>query len=251
MKVGSIYAITNTMSGKIYVGQTWMTLAQRWKAHIKASRRINGPRKSPFHCSVQSYGADAFTICNIGAVYVSQEELDAAEVKFIKELRAQDASIGYNLLDGGSNAPSAHQEVRDKIAATLTGRKRTPESIAAQLASRQRNNYHHSEVTKEKMSISQKGRAVSEETRAKLSIVASLRGMKHLHTPEIIAKSAASRKGRIVSQETRDKIGAKSAQKVMSEDARARIASSIRRLRAERFWSTSKKSQSAITSPQV
>ena len=241
MKVGIIYVITNSVSGKIYVGQTWMTLEQRLRSHFKTALGKSNHRKSIFHCAIKSYGKAAFTIRQLGCDFTSQELLDEAERTWIRELRAQDRSVGYNILDGGGDSPMRHQASRDKLAATITGRKRSAESIAAQLKSRE--GYHHSQATKDKQSASQKGISKTAETCAKMSLAAKLRGCSHLHTPEVTARSAATRTGHTVSQETRDKIGAKSRLKVMSVESRKAISEAIKKLRAERFWST-RKSQS-------
>jgi group I intron endonuclease len=238
------------VSGKIYVGQTWQPLEVRLAQHFKAAFRKNGPRKTPLHCAIQSYGKEAFSITCLCSV-LTKEALDDCEVLFIQELNAQNPSVGYNLHDGGSNSPTDNPVVRDKIAATLTGRKRTAESIEKQRATRKRNGYTCSEETREKLRASKLGVKKSDETRAKLSVIAKSRTVQPFHSKESRQKAGISLKGHVVSQETRDKIGIKSAQKVMSAVARQRIAASMRILRAARPWSTRRASQSAITSPQA
>ena len=247
MRVGRIYVITNSVSGKIYVGQTWMTVAQRLKAHVK-SAHYSKRRPSPFHNAVKAYGKEAFTIRAVCLAF-TQDCLNAAECYFIKALHAQDSAIGYNLLAGGETSPMLLQASRDKLAATNTGRKCSAESIAKQLKSRK--GYRHSHATKDKIRASNEGKKRAQETRDRVSAAAKRRGCAWLFAPSVVAKSASSRTGRIVSQETRDKIGAKSRLKIMSPEVRQRISESIKKLRAERFWSSGRKSQSAITSPQV
>jgi predicted GIY-YIG superfamily endonuclease len=41
---GSIYLITNSVNGKVYVGQTTKTLQQRWAGHVYA----NDPKAGGF-----------------------------------------------------------------------------------------------------------------------------------------------------------------------------------------------------------
>lgn len=239
MKLGRIYVITNTFSGKIYVGQTWQTLEQRWHQHVKSSVRVHGPRKSPFHCAVQSYGKSVFEIRTVCLAF-TQAALDEAERYFIVALSAR-LPKGYNLSEGGSTSPVKDPDVRAKIAATLTGRKRSAESVANQQRTRSLKKYRHSEETRARMSASQKGRTITPEHRRKLSVSAS-HVTSQMHTPEANAKRSATLTGHVVSQATRDKIGAKSSQKSMSPDARQRIAESMRALRAARPWSTRRKS---------
>ncbi len=245
MRVGRIYVITNSVSGKIYVGQTWMLAEQRWKAHVK-SAHYSKRRPSPFHDAVKAYGKEAFTIRTVCLAF-TQDCLNAAECYFIKALHAQDSAIGYNLLAGGETSPMLLQASRDKLAATITGRKRSDASIAKQLKSRE--GFHHSEETKAKIRASNEGKKRSQETRDRISAAAKLR-VTRLWTDKQKEDQSLRLAGRKLSQETKDKIGAKSRLKIMSPEARQRISESIKKLRSERFWST-RKSQSAITSPQV
>lgn len=54
-----IYKITNTLNGKIYIGQTSTTIEQRWKQHIRDSKRY---LDRPLYRAFNKYGIDAFKI---------------------------------------------------------------------------------------------------------------------------------------------------------------------------------------------
>ncbi len=165
-----------------------MMLAERWKAHVKHAR-YSKRRRSPLHDAIQFHGLDAFAIRTVCLAF-TQDSLNEAERYFIKALRAQDSSVGYNILDGGNTSPMLLQASRDKLAATNKGRKRSAASIAKQLKSRE--GFHHSETTKDAIRTSNEGKKRSQATRDNMSAAAKLRGCAHLHTPEVIAKRAAT-----------------------------------------------------------
>lgn len=159
-----------------------MTVAQRWKAHVK-SAHYSKRRPSPFHDAVKAYGKEAFTIRTVCLAF-TQDCLNAAECYFIKALHAQDSAIGYNLLAGGETSPMLLQASRDKLAETNRGRKRSAESIARQMKARK--GFHHSLETKQKQRATQKGRQFTAEHRAKLAA--------HEKTPEHCAKLSAAKR---------------------------------------------------------
>ena len=41
-----IYKITNSINGKSYIGQTQNTIEERWKEHIKDSKKKDGSTSS-------------------------------------------------------------------------------------------------------------------------------------------------------------------------------------------------------------
>lgn len=166
MALGVIYGIRNKISDKWYIGQTTMSTAERWHAHLKSARRGS---KSPFHCALRAYGPDVWEVNVLYTTDGPPSELDSLEQTAIRDWRSQDRAYGYNILDGGSTSPAKLPEVRAKIAATLTGRKRSQESIARQAASRK--GYKHSPETRAKIAESNrrtKAAGISEETRQRM-----------------------------------------------------------------------------------
>jgi group I intron endonuclease len=180
MPVGIIYAVRNKVSGKRYIGQTTATTASRWRQHIKAARRGS---KSPFHCALRAYGPDAWEIDTLYETDGPPSELDALEQLAIREWRVQDRAFGYNILDGGNASPAKLPEVRAKIAATLTGRKRSPESIARQVASHA--GFRHSEETKAKIGAGNRiaKSTTSDETRQRMRAAALKRPLPDAFKP--------------------------------------------------------------------
>lgn len=160
---GVIYLVTNSVTGKVYVGQTIMSIKDRWKGHCNAG---SGSR---LWLSIQKYGRDSFTISEISSAN-SKQELDDLERRFIKEYRSTDKSIGYNFERGGSGVPKSRDAAR-RAAEKLRGRKIPPESVE-KMATTKRGR-PRTEKEKEvlvKMSESNRGRKHSEQSRMKMSI---------------------------------------------------------------------------------
>jgi len=173
MALGIIYGIRNKISGKWYIGQTTMSTAERWRAHLKSARRGS---KSPFHCALRAYGPDAWDVNILYTTDGPPSELDTLEQAAIRKWKTQDRQFGYNILDGGNTSPAKIPEVRAKISATLMGHKRSQESVARQLASRK--GYRHSPETRAKIAESNrrtKAAGVSEETRQRMRAAALTR----------------------------------------------------------------------------
>lgn len=161
-----IYKITNVVNGRVYVGQTVMSLARRWSQHSTSKKN------SPMYNAFRKYGAENFTIEVICSA-LGPDHLNYLEQYFIKKYNSL-VPNGYNLTTGGDSAFSrskhtkklqseamkghtVSQETRDKIAATLTGR------VGNRLGAT------HTAEARKLISDKQKGRKLSEETRAKMS----------------------------------------------------------------------------------
>ena len=137
---------------------------------------------------------------NILVLERDPEDLNEAEIRWIREMRAGGARL-LNLTEGGGgggNTGHHHsEEAKAKIRAALTGRK-------------------HSVEAKARMSIAQRGnrgslgRACSPETRARISAAK----LGHKHTAETRANMSAAQMGnknalgRVPSEETRAKMRA-------------------------------------------
>lgn len=98
-KVGCIYAIKNTINDKVYIGQTTMTLHERFLCHMKPSTQKERSCYK-FYKAIQEIGEDNFYIEEIESnIPVSQ--LDAKEVYYIKKYDSY--KNGYNSTNGGKD----------------------------------------------------------------------------------------------------------------------------------------------------
>lgn len=116
--MGCIYKITNSVNDKVYIGQTKGSLKVRFNDH--KSRAGLGLVNSALYKAITKYGFDKFRIDSIIEGDFSKEELDALEIKYIKELGSL-CPNGYNMLEGG-NSPRMPDNIREKIRASTKGR---------------------------------------------------------------------------------------------------------------------------------
>ena len=91
---GYIYLTTNTLDGKIYVGQHKSSKFDSW--YIGSGIHLSN--------AVKKYGKDNFTVRIIDTAE-SKEELTEKEIYWIKELDSRNPDVGYNLARGGDGHP--------------------------------------------------------------------------------------------------------------------------------------------------
>jgi group I intron endonuclease len=147
MSICSIYKIINEANGKVYIGQTWSPVLERFRKHGYASSNCVKIRNA-----INKYGSDNFKI-ELITVCSTQEVADHLEMYFIKQYNS--IENGYNVLMGGktgSRKGLRHSE-ETKIKLSLKARDR-----------------RHSEETKNKLSELKKGKTLSKEHREKLSL---------------------------------------------------------------------------------
>lgn len=92
-----VYKITNTINNRIYVGLTTNSIEKRWREHKCAA---NTGSEKPLYRAMRKHGIDNFSIHVIYQA-TSIEDMRAAELRFIKELKAHALENGYNLTDHG------------------------------------------------------------------------------------------------------------------------------------------------------
>ena len=110
MAIGYIYLITNTINGKKYIGQTSVSIAQRWRQHRWESR---GDRSHPLYRAIMKYGPDKFKVECLETVAGSRAELVAAEIRLISTHDCMTPK-GYNLSKGGEGYDSSQPHIRAK-----------------------------------------------------------------------------------------------------------------------------------------
>jgi group I intron endonuclease len=166
---GIVYKITNTINGKVYVGQTTKTLKQRWTEHVydsigKRRRKHN----SYLHLAIERYGKESFTAELLNSC-VDKKSLDDVERFYIKTLNTVRPN-GYNISLGGTGVMHGRKmsaESKAKISAGLLGHvgakfshtELARQSISKSLIGNKRSvGRKHSAETKEKMRLSHLGR---------------------------------------------------------------------------------------------
>jgi group I intron endonuclease len=112
-----IYMVRNTVTGKIYIGQTHRSLEERWKAHCYDA--LYKESNNLFHSSILKHGIDSFEV-EVLAKAFSQEELDQLEKHYIDTLSTMNPN-GYNLKTGGQNGCQFSEESKQKMASAKLG----------------------------------------------------------------------------------------------------------------------------------
>lgn len=93
----TIYKATSP-SGKFYIGLTSQTVRARWDAHCTTAARYRTAH--PLWCAIRKYGKAAFTLEELEKV-PDLDAANAAEIRWIAELRSTEREIGYNISKGG------------------------------------------------------------------------------------------------------------------------------------------------------
>lgn len=145
-----IYAITNLVNGKKYIGYTKRPPEQRWMEHLSVCARKDEKSMYSIHRAIVKYGVDNFRFdvlfCSLDADYT----LNEAEQYFISEYKTIIKECGYNLTSGG-DSPEFSEESVKKMSEARSGDK---------------NHFYgkkHTQETKEKISKRAKERNVSGE----------------------------------------------------------------------------------------
>lgn len=97
MRTGSIYIIKNTINDKVYIGQTTMSVHERFMTHMKPSAHKRR-KTSKLYNAVNKYGRDIFYVETLEE-NIPIEELDEKEIKYIEKYDS--FKNGYNSTTGG------------------------------------------------------------------------------------------------------------------------------------------------------
>ena len=187
----SLYKITCSQNGKVYIGYTSKTIDERFKMHCENAR---WKRNYALADAIRVYGVPAFTV-ELLLQCENHKEACEHEIRFIKELNSI-LPHGYNMTHGGDGVPMT-AEVIEKMAASKRG-KVTPKMLAhLQKMKGRKLSLEH----KAKLSAAGKGRKKSKEWIQKISI--SNLGKKR--SAETCAKISMAKKGKPWSETAREK----------------------------------------------
>jgi len=175
---GIVYAAKNKITGKIYIGQTIVSLNERKGDHRRKAAIWES--KSHFHSAIRKYGFDVFTWEIIDKAE-SRDELNHKEKHWIAFYNSANPSTGYNLTHGGDSFELT-EEARKKIGDACRGIKRS-ESFKAHLREIEKgagNPFYgrkHTEETKKKNGAAHRGKKLRPEHVAKCLKCGSDNGM--------------------------------------------------------------------------
>ena len=150
-----IYKVTNKINGKIYIGQTIKSLAERWGQHCRSKKNTF------FSRAIQKYGKENFTVEQID-VACDRDELDKKEQYWIAYFDSMNPQKGYNLTSGGFTNKHISDDVKKRISQSEKGKIVSAEtrlkiSISGKGKHKERLGVKVSESTKKKLSELNKG----------------------------------------------------------------------------------------------
>lgn len=170
MDLCTIYKLTNKTNGKIYIGQTWRTLEERWDSGWGYANNTH------LHSAINKYGKDNFEY-EILRLADNQKLADDLERSYIFSLNTMNPEVGYNLETGGSNGiPSKRSRL--KMSESRRNRpknvikKKKPKPILKNWPTRRKKHTKRnlSDKTRKKMSDAKKGKKQTEESNKKRSL---------------------------------------------------------------------------------
>lgn len=105
-----LYVVSNTVSGRQYIGITKNTLAQRFASHKNSAK---SGKNTPFYAAMRKYGVDKFVITEV-CTYNNFEDCAKAEIAVI----ASDTKL-YNIALGGNGGYVVPEDRKDEWRAKL------------------------------------------------------------------------------------------------------------------------------------
>ena len=86
----TIYKITNTLNGKVYIGQTSLTIEERFNNHIKKARIYTNRY---LYDAMNHYGYEKFIIEKIEDC-INRVDMDSKEKYWIQHYKSNDSNYG-------------------------------------------------------------------------------------------------------------------------------------------------------------
>jgi group I intron endonuclease len=209
---GVIYIVTNSLTGKQYVGLTKRPVSDRWKQHVRVAK--NGA-KTYFHRAIVKYGERAFFVEHVASA-ISLDALADLERQVILQVNP-----AYNQTNGGEITLGRKYDdaTKERIRVANTGQKRTPEQCAAISAAVK----VYYECNPDKLADATKRLLDARrdpESIKKHGAALSAAGIGRTHTEESRRKISLARMGLRHSAEVQAKIAAKNRKAIQCSDGR-------------------------------
>ncbi len=173
-----VYCITNTVNGKIYIGQHCKDNLQSYLRHNLSASKRGKTNKPWLYAAIRKYGEQQFVIKSLVklppvlSIDEARDQLNRLEVFFIKTLDSQHSKIGYNANGGGGGQLGIPKNFSEEQKAHMSRiMKARPVTWAKQI-SLGLTGKKHSEATKQKMRAARLGKSKyprTEEHKRKVS----------------------------------------------------------------------------------
>lgn len=115
-RYGSVYLITNIITGRQYVGQTKNNILNRFNDHARDKRSSRY-----LSSAIKKYGRENFKIEEL-VIAFSKEDLNYLETYFIENFNTM-VPNGYNLSNGENRKGIISEQTREKMRAAKLGKK--------------------------------------------------------------------------------------------------------------------------------
>jgi len=192
-----LYRITNVLNDKVYIGQSNKE-NERWRQHKYFARQLKSIQY--IHRAMAKYGVENF-IYEVIATCNTQENADLTEELLIQRYDSQNQEKGYNVAKGGNHAWNSGLPPEQQ---PMYGKHHTEESKKKSSVSNTGVEHpKHTKEWKQQISTILTGHPISEETKQKISI--SQKG-KPRWTEEQKQQMSVQRTGRKLSEEHKRKI---------------------------------------------
>lgn len=124
--MANVYKITNTVTNKIYIGYTSLSIEDRWNQHKFDALKQESNRK--FYNAIRKYGTEVWNLellCETSTVNEAKEK----EISYIALFDSY--NTGYNATKGGdgNNGIIMSEESNIKRSQALKGKKKSPETV--------------------------------------------------------------------------------------------------------------------------
>jgi len=164
-----IYMARNRTNGKVYIGQTSVSLSGRRGDHRNKALKYGS--RAALHTAIREFGFNCFE-WKILEHLSPKEDANQHERDWIEKYRSTDSQYGYNNTNGGNNSFEFTEDVKKKIGEAGKGRKPTEaQRRAASIRMRGSGNpffgKHHTEEAKEKNGAAHRGKKLTPEHIAK------------------------------------------------------------------------------------
>ncbi len=218
--VSGIYVILNTKNGHIYIGQT-QDFRQRWRKHLSMLRRGCHDNRH-LQSAWNKYGEQAFKFKKLEYCPVGQ--LNEREQHYLDVYMAK--NMCYNLAIDAlspSRGRKMSDEQRQRLSIINKGRKVSESTRLKQSEAGKNKSPEHIE----KLRAASVGRKISEETRQKMRDGVKLRPPISEETRRKMSESKTGKKhpnfGKSLTEETRKKISLKATGKTITDETREKL----------------------------